>query len=538
MAADTAIREPGRPGCKPVQRPSAGVQAALTAARLASLRNVTQPIEEQQRLQGFVKSYCPIKQFGIIESEGRRIVVKQDEAERCQLTSGAFVTFSLKADDDGSIYASDIFVTLKGAPRGMGRMREFRTKLAGAEINWTKIYVGRIVRLFRETGPLPASFQRRDPGWCFIDCEETHQVFGYDIWAYPSQVAAFRLGDIVSFKIRMDHWWNYPVAYSIAAAPQASTVQNLGCTPREAPAAPQAASRPGCVPEAPRPDPASAAQPRPRPRVGSPFQPGVPVRLSGLKAAPELNGAVGTCCGWDGVKGRWEVRLATGELKSVKAENLSLIPKTAAEAPAAEAPAAEAAAAEAAAAEAAAAEAPAAEAAAAAVAEEEDSKGRAENLTLISEMAGEAEAAAVADDAPPPALTPRGGYVKTAVAKWEQHAGSRSPPADHPAVPVPSVDQGGGQAQPAPVPPDSAGPEGAARAPEPGAGDGEQLGERPGSVWQRYQTEDGSRVWWWCQADGEWFFEDSPGEWVKYVDPNTGRCYWWRPDERWFWASG
>lgn len=52
------------------------------------------------------------------------------------------------------------------------------------------------------------------------------------------------------------------------------------------------------------------------------LQPGVPVRLFGLQAAPHLNGLQGVCERWDWTGGRWRVRMQSGGFKSVKAENL------------------------------------------------------------------------------------------------------------------------------------------------------------------------------------------------------------------------
>lgn len=45
-------------------------------------------------------------------------------------------------------------------------------------------------------------------------------------------------------------------------------------------------------------------------------------RIHGLQGAKHLNGALVTCEQWDEQKGRWTVRLQTGEEKSLKSENL------------------------------------------------------------------------------------------------------------------------------------------------------------------------------------------------------------------------
>lgn len=51
--------------------------------------------------------------------------------------------------------------------------------------------------------------------------------------------------------------------------------------------------------------------------------PGVQVFLTGLESASFLNAAFGTCQEWDGGKGRWKVRLANGQERNVKSENLA-----------------------------------------------------------------------------------------------------------------------------------------------------------------------------------------------------------------------
>jgi len=52
------------------------------------------------------------------------------------------------------------------------------------------------------------------------------------------------------------------------------------------------------------------------------LQPGVAVRIHGLKGAAHLNGARGVCESWDAAAGRWHVRLAGGEVKALKTGNL------------------------------------------------------------------------------------------------------------------------------------------------------------------------------------------------------------------------
>jgi len=58
-------------------------------------------------------------------------------------------------------------------------------------------------------------------------------------------------------------------------------------------------------------------------KAGSPLKPGVSIRLTGLRSAPHLEGLQGSCERWDRTTGRWHVRLANGETKAVKPENIA-----------------------------------------------------------------------------------------------------------------------------------------------------------------------------------------------------------------------
>lgn len=52
--------------------------------------------------------------------------------------------------------------------------------------------------------------------------------------------------------------------------------------------------------------------------------PGTQVRLAGLLSRPDLNGSLGTLVAFEAGKGRWQVRLTSGEVKLFKSESLEL----------------------------------------------------------------------------------------------------------------------------------------------------------------------------------------------------------------------
>merc|ERR1711971_654720 len=63
----------------------------------------------------------------------------------------------------------------------------------------------------------------------------------------------------------------------------------------------------------------------PTPKNG--LAPGAIVKIQGLQGAPELNGKHATIDVWDAAKKRWKVRLADGEEKLLKPENLKALPQ-------------------------------------------------------------------------------------------------------------------------------------------------------------------------------------------------------------------
>lgn len=177
----------------------------------------------QQRLRGRVTAYCPIKGFGVvrcdsvIKCDGAKNIFTQDvfldrievEKSECELTNGAIISFSLTLNMQGKLQAHDIHVLLKGA-----RKREFVSNLVGVDVDWNKTYVG-IIRTNHKEKNVPLSLLKRDAGWGFIACKETEKLFGRDVWAYPSQLVGYKVGDTVSFRVSIDHWWSWPIALGI-----------------------------------------------------------------------------------------------------------------------------------------------------------------------------------------------------------------------------------------------------------------------------------------------------------------------------------
>lgn len=106
-----------------------------------------------------------------------------------------------------------------------------------------------------------------------------------------------------------------PIGFYVA---RAAAVFPGGWSPEEARAVPASSSESSFVLRsvlgAGVADGSAAAQPR--------LGPGMPARLSGLVGDPSLNDLVGTCLQEIPDRGRWEVSVRDGEVKSIKNDNL------------------------------------------------------------------------------------------------------------------------------------------------------------------------------------------------------------------------
>lgn len=145
----------------------------------------------------------------------RDVLIDRVEAEKCELSAGATISFALNCKD-GRPRAEDIKVLIKGFP-----MKERTSKLIGLDIDWNKNYTG-IIRTLWQGGKdsifnVP-SMQKNDPGGAFIVSEDAHEVFKLDVWAYPAKLAGFKVGDVVKFRVEIDSWWSYPCAHDVKAA--------------------------------------------------------------------------------------------------------------------------------------------------------------------------------------------------------------------------------------------------------------------------------------------------------------------------------
>jgi len=171
---------------------------------------------KQRRLRGTVKTYCPVKGRGYIKCGGadsmhRDVAIFADEAAQHNITVGAMITFALKLVE-GRSQATDIRVLVQGV-----QPRPFVTNLVGREIDWKREYLGTIKWFHKETG-ITESMRKKDPGDGFIECEETFDLFGYDVWVYPRQCAGFNMGDEVYFTVDIDHYWSWPCAHNLRLA--------------------------------------------------------------------------------------------------------------------------------------------------------------------------------------------------------------------------------------------------------------------------------------------------------------------------------
>ena len=206
--------------------PAADAPAAtsMEEATLPRPRALTQHNDGPRRLRGYVKTYCPFKGYGIVKCEGvpgafpRDVRFDKNEAEKCGgVTAGATISFVLRQSEEGRLTAAELKVLITGV-----WVKERVSRLIGIEIDWSRTYAGTIRDIWRggkESIFNVASMAEKDPGGSFIVSEEAHKVFKLDIWAYPSKLPNnAKIGDVVKFKVEIDSWWSYPVAYNCRAA--------------------------------------------------------------------------------------------------------------------------------------------------------------------------------------------------------------------------------------------------------------------------------------------------------------------------------
>lgn len=215
--------------------PDAGSDTASTPVVYCSPPLVLTSFEGNQRVRGVVRGYDPIQGRGTVSYEGPRgpaeVLLGRAEAEKSEVTNGAHITFALRDNDKCRREACDIRVLLKGVPQ-----KDFVPKLVAhhADLDWTIRYVG-IIKWFRAETGLPVSIRKKDPGYGYIACRETYQLFERDVWAYPTQLNGFKAGDAVSFRVGIDHWYSWPIALDVE--PAASPLDDAGrpaCAPVEA----------------------------------------------------------------------------------------------------------------------------------------------------------------------------------------------------------------------------------------------------------------------------------------------------------------
>jgi len=211
---------------KPVNAPVCNGNATM----ISRTRRISDkdPLLDGRRLRGFVKHYCPLQGFGMIRCDEHKIdvIVNRLEAEQCDATSGATISFSLERDEDGKPLARDVRVLLKGTT-----MKHRVTKLQGVEIDWSTTYVGTVKVTWnggKESIFVVPSMQKRDTGGAFIGSDESFKVFGDDIWAYPCRIpGGLKVGDMLKFKVEIDHFWSYPVAVHIQRAEPIDSTREL-----------------------------------------------------------------------------------------------------------------------------------------------------------------------------------------------------------------------------------------------------------------------------------------------------------------------
>lgn len=466
-----------------------------------------------ERMTGIVRSYCPIKGFGFVrpitvDGDSYRRDVFLDRAtllaEKCEVTNGAHVTFALKPESDGRPEACDLKILMEGV-----RQREFVADLAARDdVDMKKVFVGKI--MYFDSDPnkwLPASFAKRDAGCGWISCEETRKLFGRDIWAYPSQLKGYKLGDVVRFRVKIDHWWSWPTAVELRPV---DAVFLSGAPPKEEDIQRLLEEREQCrrMRNYQRADDIKdmlihfgiEVEEKRRERRSRPPQeddPEAPQRIQQLLEERE------ECRRMRDFQRADEIRDILRRDYGVYADKRN-----------------------------------------------NDGQSRQSREVDASrqdmaaarpspEGAGRSWDGYFADrkpiqsaDGDEPPVQSKG--IFTGEAAWLQE-----PSAQESTESCPQTSQAAPWTCPTCDEPNKAARAqcnncGATRPQEVEELEEQAAAEEP--IWQKYATVDGDGVWWWCRLDGDWFLESDPGEFAKYMDPGTGKSYWWKSDDKWFWV--
>merc|ERR1712048_206245 len=97
----------------------------------------------------------------------------------------------------------------------MGRLGAVVEQGSLENIDWKKDYIGTIVVFHKDLQYNVPSMRKKDYGTAFISCEETHKIFQLNVWVHPAKLGGMNVGDMVRFKISIDHSWSWPVAHDV-----------------------------------------------------------------------------------------------------------------------------------------------------------------------------------------------------------------------------------------------------------------------------------------------------------------------------------
>lgn len=190
------------------------------------------PLLAGQRMLGVVKNYNGSTGFGFITCAETQNLFKRDVflqrqevvASGCKV--GSTVAFTVELNKDSKPQARNVEVVtpqadeldlIAGKDGQTPMQRELRQafqEMLGAVDEYVETLVGenhKFVGIVKSFNP--------SNGFGFIACEETHRIFGRDVFLHQSQLSDFGLGDAIKFRLDIDPVKGTPRARDLSKAP-------------------------------------------------------------------------------------------------------------------------------------------------------------------------------------------------------------------------------------------------------------------------------------------------------------------------------
>jgi cold shock CspA family protein len=186
------------------------------------------PLLAGQRMLGVVKNYNGSTGFGFITCAETQQLFKRDvflqrqEVVASGAKVGSTVSFTIDLNKDGKPQARSVEVVspndkaLKPSTQASGDQgpgAAFQEMLSSVDE-----YVEGIVSESQHFTGYVKSFSK-ESGFGFVACDDTHRIFGRDVFLHQSSLGDFKIGDAIVFRLEIDPQKGTPRAKDLIRAP-------------------------------------------------------------------------------------------------------------------------------------------------------------------------------------------------------------------------------------------------------------------------------------------------------------------------------